>query len=256
VNAAGNPKGGAEISRRSDEKNGERLSAAGPAVLDLLGPMRRGQGVRIGCVGPTGSGKSFALRSLVTRAAAFADLVYVCADKPGESAEWSGQERVDLDDCRERPLIPVGKGGSKIVVLGGDPFKRRNVDPETVARDAWANAAPPRRFRAVVVVDELRRAAKGQAWRTADGDLPRVFTEGRSVGISALWGAQSPQEVPREALGQSDLLIFQVEGREAEYLRKYRLIDNELADLLPSLPRHAFVVRRNGSGHDGRIYRF
>jgi hypothetical protein len=233
-----------------------RVLSPSKAMAELLHPLKKQQGVRIGCVGPTGSGKSYALRALVADAEESVDLVYVCADKPGEGAEWNGQERIDLADCRARPLVRRVDGGSRVVVLSGDPFARRDVSPDAVAADAWRLAAPPERFRSIVVVDELRRAAAGQRWREPDGDLPRAFTEGRSVGISVMWGCQSPQDVPREALGQSDLLLFRLEGREGEYLRRYRLIDDDLSAVVSNLPPRAFVVRRLGVGWDGRTYRF
>lgn len=256
VSDDGKRSGNESAARTGAGNDGRQVANPSPAIGELLRPLRSGQGVRIGACGPTGSGKSWALRLVVKRAAKSIDGIYVCADKPGEAKQWDGQERIDLADCRDRPLVSGARGGSNVIVLSGDPFARRFVDPDSVAQDAWKRAAPPTRLRVGVAVDELRRAAKGQHWRTPDGDLPLIFTEGRAVGLSVFWGCQSPQDIPRDALGQSDLLLFRCEGREAEYLRKYRLVSDELAARMAHLPDHSFAIRRLGQPWDGRIYRF
>ncbi len=253
---AGRVSGNVDAGRTGAPKPDARAHDPSSAIADLLRPLRSGDGVRIGACGPTGSGKSWALRRIVADASRMIDGIYVCADKPGEARTWAGQGRIDLDDCRARPLTPGSQGGSNVVVLSGDPFARRFVDCDLVATDAWARAAPPGKLHVGVVVDELRRAAKGQHWRVPDGDLPLIFTEGRAVGLSVFWGCQSPQEIPRDALGQSDLLLFRCEGREAEYLRKYRLIADDIADRIASLPDHSFVIRKLGRPWDGRIYAY
>lgn len=220
---------------------------------DLLIPLTTGRGARVVAVGVTGSGKSYALRSIVERAAPRLDVVYV-VDDTEDGHRWGGQRRIDLADCAARPLVGAADGGSNVVVLTGDVFARRAVDCEAVGRDAWNQAAHG--ATAAVVFDELRRAAGApQRWVVPGGDLPRVFTEGRKVGLSAFGATNFPQEVPREALGQSDLLIFALDGKEQEYLRRTRLVSDELAEVIGRLRLREFVVRRLGGLTDATVHR-
>jgi hypothetical protein len=223
-------------------------------VRELLAPLRGGEGVRIGAVGITGSGKSYALREVVARAAPAIDVLYVIDDKD-RAKDWKGQARIDLDDARARPLVRRRDGGSNVVVFTGDPFARRRPDPESIARDAWRVAAQG--FTCAEVLDELRRACRSpQHWEDPAGDCPRILTEGRSVGLSLLWGTQFPQEVPREAFSMSDVLLFLCEAGELDYLVRKRVISQQQADVVSRLENGQFVVRRLGKPWDGTIFRF
>jgi DNA helicase HerA-like ATPase len=218
-----------------------------------LEPLRRSQGVRLGVIGRTGSGKTYALRKAVRAALAGLDLAYVLTDEP---LTWGDcQIRRDLRDCRDNPLVPASAGGSSLICFEGDVFQRREESPEALAADAWRRCAPPYRFRVAVVVDELRSAAIGGRWNEPGGDLQRAFSQGRKVGLSVFWGTQVPQEVPREAFSQSELWLFELSGRETRYLLGLRLIDEALAEVLPRLGPRRFVVLRSGDW-DGAVYQF
>jgi hypothetical protein len=223
------------------------------ALDDLLTPLNTRRGVRVTALGVTGSGKSYALRHLVGLARDRLDVVYV-VDDTEDVPKWGAQQRrIDLADCAARPLVGRADGGANLVVLTGDVFARRSVDCEAVGRDAWALAA--RGCTAAVVLDELRRAAgRPQLWAVPGGDLPRIWTEGRKVGLSAFAATNFPQEVPREALGQSDLLIFALDGKEARYLEQARLVSPELARVVARLRMHQFVIRRLGALTDETVY--
>jgi hypothetical protein len=224
-----------------------------PVIGELLAPLAQRRGVRVVALGVTGSGKSYALRHLVAAARSQIDVVYVVDDSE-DGDRWGGQRRVDIADCAARPLVSRAEGGSNLVVLTGDVFARRQVDAEAVARDAWAQAAAGNT--AAVAFDELRRAAGSpQRWAVPGGDVPRLWTEGRKVGLSAFAATNFPQEVPREALGQSDLLIFALDGKEILYLERSRLISPELAREVARLQMHKFVVRRLGGLTDRSVYR-
>lgn len=224
-------------------------------ILDeLLQPLAKGDGVRVTAVGVTGSGKSFALRRLVELAAPSIDVVYIVDDSK-DADKWGRQQRrIDLGDCAARPLVARRDGGAHVVVLTGDALARRTVDCEAIGRDVWNQAISG--ASAAVVFDELRRAAgQPQKWAVPGGDLPRVYTEGRKYGLSAFAATNFPQEVPREALGQSDLLIFTLDGKEVSYLERTRLISPELAEVVQRLRPHDFVVRRLGALTDTRVHR-
>jgi DNA helicase HerA-like ATPase len=208
---------------------------------EILGALP--EGVRVGAIGTTGSGKTYALRCLARDAAPRVSLTFIMDDDPRAADLWRPtQQRIDLQDCGDRPLLPREQGGSSRVLLTGDVFERRRLDPETVAAEAWRLAREG--FSIVIVIDELRRAASGGRWLVPDGELARAFSEGRKARISILWATQAPQEVPREAFGQSDLLFFRMGGREASALDRARLIERESLGKIASLPRGDFILRR------------
>lgn len=223
----------------------------------MLAPLSQGRGVRIGAVGRTGSGKSFALREVVRLAAPAIDAVFV-VDDGEDAADWNGgdcQLRADLADCRERPLVAGRDGGSRVVVLEGNVFARRSQDAEPLATQAWGLAA--RGFKVALVWDEFKKALGGpQRWADPRGDVPRTFSDGRKPGISAFWGTQFPQEPPREAFGQSDLLLFALDAREVEYLRQRRVVDDRQAEAIVRLQNGEFVARLLGAPWNGTVYRF
>jgi hypothetical protein len=74
--------------------------------------------------------------------------------------------------------------------------------------------------------------------------------------LSAFFATNFPQEVPREALGQSDLLAFVLDGKERLYLEKTRLVSPELGQVLARLRMRQFVVRRVGALTDTRVHSF
>lgn len=221
----------------------------------LLEPLQRRRGVRIVCLGVTGSGKSYALRRLAMIAAPMVDVLYAVDDSE-DYRDWRGQIRADIADCRARPLVRRDGGGSNIVVLTGDPIARIRVDCEAVAGDAWAQVTAHRRT-AAIAIDELRRAApKPQRWAVEGGDMAETFTEGRKIGLSGFAATNFPQEVPREAIGQSTLLLFTLDGGAIDYLRTKRWISREVADALETLPMHDFLVREPGALPDLTPHRF
>jgi hypothetical protein len=182
-------------------------------------------------------------------------------DDTEDNHRWNGQRRIDLQDCHDKPLVSRAEGGSHIVVLAGDPFARRNPDPEAVAVDAWNLAAKPRpdgkRYASAIVIDELRRATSSpKRWIVAQGELPRAFSEGRKVALSVLAATNFPQEVPREALGQSHLVIFRLEGGETSYLRENRLVSPELCEEIAQLPPRLCCIRWLGGLTDRTHYSF
>jgi hypothetical protein len=233
---------------------GSTVVSAEQLTAELLAPLASGRGVRVVAVGVTGSGKSYALRQLAARAAPYLDVLFVIDDSE-DSGGWDGQRRVDLADCTARPLVPRGQGGSNVVVLEGNALEGRPVDCEAVAAEAWRLAA--RGFKVGVAFDELRRATRSpQHWHVEQGKIALLFTEGRKYGVSAFAATNFPQEIPREALGQSDLLIFTLDGGERVYLERKRLVSPELAGVAGRLQLQQFVARRVGALTDPRVYRF
>jgi DNA helicase HerA-like ATPase len=228
--------------------------SAADLAAELLEPLAAGRGVRVVAVGVTGSGKSYALRELVARAAPSLDVVFAVDDSE-DAGGWDGQRRIDLPDCTARPLVARDQGGSNVVVLEGNALERRLVDCEAVAGEGWRLVA--RGYRVAVAFDELRRACKSaQHWNVEQGEVARLFTEGRKYGLSAFAATNFPQELPREAIGQSTLLVFALDGKERVYLERTGLVSSDLARVIERLGDRQFVVRRVGALTDTRVFRF
>jgi hypothetical protein len=208
----------------------------------LLEALHAGRGERVICLGVTGMGKSHALRALGAAAATMVDVLYV-VDDTEDAHRWGGQRRADIDDCHARPLVPAAEGGSNVVVLTGR--FRKPPDAESVAADAWALVQ--RGYKCAVVMDELRRATSApQHWQVRQGEVATAFSEGRKYGLSVLAATNFPQEVPREALGGSHLVLFRAGGGDraaapAPILRAMaRRLDR--SDALPVLVRDRFAA--------------
>lgn len=73
--------------------------------------------------------------------------------------------------------------------------------------------------------------------------INRLFTQGRSKGISVVCGMQRPASVTRFAVGESThVLSFQLEGRDASIFRD--ATSSRAAEAVQSLQRHEFVWYR------------
>jgi len=177
------------------------------------------------------------------------------ADSKGEGG-WPGEIRESVAKLASAPL------GSREIVFTPDPFGEP-LDLEAVARWQWALAA--RRCRSLVVYDEIADACQDGEFPDDTTALPRVFTAGRRVGISAIWGAQFAQLVPRAPYECSScLLVWRQAGNALAVLRRRGYTDAAVEDVIRALPgddvppsqRGAFVLLRRGRPWDGRVYRF
>jgi hypothetical protein len=169
---------------------------------------------------------------------------------------WPGEVRESVADLAEHPPT------SRELVFTPDPFGEP-LDLEAVARWQWSLAA--RRCRSLVVYDEVSDACADGEWLPDVRQLPRVFTHGRRVGISAVWGAQFAQLVPREPYECSSyLLVWRQAGNALAILRRRGYTDPASEAAIAALPgdepppseRGAFVLLRRGRPWDGRTYRF
>jgi len=173
---------------------------------------------------------------------------------------FDGQCYRDVAELQLRPPLPE----PRVIVFRGDARNAIQVDAESVAVLGWAMQA--RRRPVLLVYDELARAADDGEWRDGVEKIPAAFGQGRAVGISSLWGTQSPQDVPRAAIEQSSyLLVFRLDGLGLNLLkRRNYVLDDRLAQVIRSLPgdelppaeRGHFVLLRRGRAWDGLIYRY
>lgn len=232
------------------------------ATAEVLRPLDDDEAPRIGVIGDSGCGKTEAERQIAEAWLKRQPGIVLALDDKELRARFPGQERRDLSDVTARPPAPE----PRLWVLRGEPRHRIRVDYESAARWAWSMAGL--RTPTLVIYDEITRAAHHQHWRKGKASLmPDIFGQGRAVGISSVWGTQSPQDVPREAFEQSSaLLCFRLAGLGLNSLiaRDYIPKRGPLADVVQSLPgddvpkaqRGYFVLLRRGRPWDQKIYRY
>jgi hypothetical protein len=220
--------------------------------------MTFGEAPRIGCVGDTGTGKSRAMRALMAGWLARNPGVVLALDKGGSSG-FEGQRRISLSDLRLQPMCP----SPRAVVFTGDLSAGIDPEPEEVAGFAWKLRAT--RTGALVVVDELKWCAKNGFWRRGIRWLPQTCSEGRKHDVGILWGSQSPQDAPREAIEEAGVLVvFRLAGLGVRCLRDRDYLEGMPDGTLEALPgeesppdkRGRCVILRRGRPWDGRFHRF
>lgn len=224
----------------------------------MLSQTDHGEGVRVGIVGDSGTGKTHAAQAFV---AAYLERLpgYVLVADAKCERRFGGQEYASVAELAARPPAPE----PRILSFRGDPWSGVDLRPDEVAALAWRIGA--RRRVTLTVLDELDgSAARAGQWRRGTEWIPRTFTQGRAHGLSVLWGAQAPQAAPREAFGQSDyLLCFRLAGAELRLLKERGYLGGVPPELVPGLPgatsppaeRGAFVLLARGLPWDGQVYR-
>jgi hypothetical protein len=214
-----------------------------------------GQGVRFGCVGDSGTGKTELLKRVIEAYVRGTGGAVVVVDD-GAQAGYVGEERVNRADARMRPIR-----GTRLVLVG-DVFSGIAASPEEGATIAWALAR--RRKKVVCVTDELNDAARNRCWLKGVVMLPAAYTKGRKHGLSGFWTTQRVQDCLGEVFDQSDYIaVFRLVGLGLDRLEErgyLRGIDRSVIERLPGFDapeelRGQFVLLRRGLPWDGRIYR-
>jgi hypothetical protein len=232
--------------------------SGGDPVAICLASMRFGEAPRVGCVGDTGTGKSRAMRALAAGWLARNPGLILALDKGGASG-FEGQRRVSVSDLQLHPMATEPRA----VVFTGDLAAWIDPDPEEVARLAWRLRA--RRTGSLVVVDELKWCARASWWKRGTKYLPQICSEGRKHDVGILWGTQSPQDAPREAIEEAGILVvFRLAGLGVRCLRDRDYLLGMPDGTLESLPgeesppseRGRCVILRRGHSWDGRFHRF
>jgi len=182
-------------------------------VAICLSSLSFGEAPCVGFVGDRGTGKSRAMRAVAEGWLARSAGVVLALDKAGASG-FAGQRRVSLADLR---LHPPDREPRAIVFVG-DLASGLDPEAEGVARFAWQLRAT--RTGSLVVVDELKWAAKAGFWRARAVWLPQTCTEGRKHDVGILWASQCPQDAPREAIEEASLLVvYRMAGLSVRCLR-------------------------------------
>lgn len=230
------------------------------ATATVFAPLAFGEAPRVGILGDSGTGKTEAARRLVAAYVARVPGVALVIDDKELRPRFEGQQYRDVADVRARP--PAAE--PRVLVFRGEPSRGVQVDAESVAEFGWQLTA--RRRPALVVYDELERAAEDGDWLAHVKKIPAGFKQGRAVGLSSLWGTQSPQDVPRAAFEQAScILCFRLDGLGLNLLRRRGYVfepDLESTirllpgDELPPAERGYFVLLRRGRPWDRHVYRY
>jgi hypothetical protein len=238
-------------------RNGGAATQRTPAetiLPALLEPLKRGEGIRIGWLGNTRQGKTYAAAWVLeqARAQGLVDVALVVDDKDTRSA-YDGLERTNPDDLQARP--PAEDEDQGTVIYRGvrlDPSETVSVNE--VAEQAWDMTSMPGRPRLVLIVDELRRAVSpaGREWRAPA--VARAVSEGAGARMSVLWATQAPQRIPVEAFDQSTLAIFKLGRRGRAYLERSDLISDTVSIVIAGLEPRQFVLIDDAGDWDGRVY--
>jgi hypothetical protein len=229
----------------------------------MLAPLERGLGIRVGWLGNTGMGKTFAMAWVIDEilAEGLEDAILIVDDK-NDGAPWRGIRRANPGTLAGNP--PAEDDEATVVVYRGaamDPAA--TVDVNEVAEQAWQiarqtsgegdDAGHPA---VMIVVDEMRRAVSpsGREWRAPM--VAKTLSEGRAAagGISIMWGTQAPQRLTVEAFDQSMLCVFKLGHRGRSYLERSDLISAQVSEVIAGLAEREFIVIDDAGDWNGLVY--
>lgn len=223
-----------------------------------------GEATAVGFIGDTGAGKTEAAKKFIDRYLQKSPGQVIVVDDKELQPRYDGQCRIDRADLIANPLDP---GGSRVLVIRGQPDKGIEADNEDAARLAWEIAIGKKRP-VLIVFDELNRESlvKGSQFRKGVVMVPKTLTQGRAPGISCAWLTQAPQDAPREMYQADAICCFKTGGlaitrlREKDYLRGDPSPDTVIPKLHarrddPHL-RGDFTLLWKGDDWDRRIYKF
>jgi Helicase HerA, central domain len=258
---------GARAAEKTKVAGAGAMRPGDEAAADVLAQLDYGEAPHVGLLGDTGTGKTTAMQYLIALYLKKSPGSVFIVDDKELRARFAGQERRDVADLRARPIDPEAPN-SRVIVFRGDPAKGQMVDVEEVCALAWARVAHGRKT--LIVLDELIAGreevlCKNTQWRKGITNTPRVFTAGRVVGIGTIWGAQSPQDVPKDPFEQSAaILTFRLAGLGLDRLRERNYLSGGAGDAIerlhgppdPPAMRGDFAQLRRGRPWNGKIYKF
>jgi energy-coupling factor transporter ATP-binding protein EcfA2 len=259
----------ASVPRAKEET---KVAAAQPlrpgaeAAAQVLAQLDHGEQPHVGLLGDTGAGKTTAARELVRLYLQRSPGSVFILDDKELRARFDGNERRDRRDLKEHPIDPAGPN-PRVVIFRGDPARGVMADPEEIAELAWRRVAKGKKT--WLVIDELiagrEELSKNCQWRKGVTWVPRSFTMGRQPGVGTLWGAQSPQDVPKDPFEQSNaILCFRLAGLGLAKLQERDYLLGGADEVIPRLhappdppeQRGDFVLLQRGRPWDGKIYKF
>lgn len=239
-------------------------------VAAILAPLKIAEGFRHLWLGDTGQGKTVANQILIREITSrkLVDIVLTIDDKvtkkkPQYEADLFVATPTSLKSLW-RPLDTRSKDEKRSLhVSFRGVALTRNINDDVVHADVatmgW-DLILKSPVSILLNIDELADATnRNQAWLDGEKDpIAKVYAKGRGCGYSVVATTQLPQTLPREAFALSETIgIFRMDAREAAYLARFKIISEELEEVVPSLGVGEFVIyRKAGGGWDGVIYKF
>lgn len=221
---------------------------ASEAWQKLAAPLRRREGIRVGAIGVTGSGKTTSVRDfLLYLAGAHLAHLTIIHDVKMPLPQFEGRIEHEADAVISRPP----KEYPATIVL-----RRRGLDHtpdvEKAARvtlHASFSGVPT-----VLVLDEFSRATTKSGKEFTAPSVDKILSEGRGIGASLVWGSQLPQRVPTSAYDQSAIVLHRSGRKVLSYLIDAKVIDNAAADVVARLGVGEFILATAEEDFDGVIY--
>ena len=224
------------------------VADGGPALEALAAHAQGGHGIRVFCLGRPGSGKTYAIRSLMCRVTSRGVLAFV-HDTKNREPDFPGVCVPDVDAARNRKLL----SHESAFVFRGDPWRGVKVSVEEICATAL-DVVRKSRVTLAVVVGELDEALTdgGQSWKApAAGEVMR---QGRTMGVSLLATFQDPYRCPREVRGMADAILwFHLKGPQLRYLQNQGL-DPAVCQAIGELSPFEYLIETT-AGWDGQVYR-
>lgn len=242
------------FSRAARAAGAEAVSAA------LASLIHGGEAPRVGVIGNTGAGKTVATHALAEGYLRASPGALIVIDNKAEGRYDDLPGARIYESLSQLAIAPQGR----CWILKPRVFAGHEIDPEEVAQFQWRLRG--HRLPSCVLNDELvpHAAVCGQ-WKHPKGSLPKCFVQGRSHGLSQIWGTTALQDVPLQAAAQSsELWVFQTRGtglrilRERDYLIGVPpgTVEAFAGYPLPAAERGEFARLVSGVPWDGVTYKF
>ena len=250
------------VRARAQGASDAALAPGDEAARIALATLEFGEAPRVGVLGDSGTGKTFAMCRIVELYLTMSPGVVLVIDDKQAQPQFKGVYRRDRDDLARNPVNEERDG--RVIVFRGDPFSADGgVDPESIAELQLVLARKGRP--SLVAYDELGKAASGGQWLAGrKSRIAWAFGKGRSQGAASLWGDQETESVPREAFNQSNAILgFRMVGNPVRLLgaRGYlvggaeKVLPTLTGEPLPPEERGQHLLLRRGTPWDGKIYK-
>jgi hypothetical protein len=229
----------------------------GAAALERIVSLpRRKDGGRHINIGASGYGKSYLTRALLVELKPRCKWIFTLDDKDARGTDYEGAEYVTVADFEANPPKKDDRGRrERQIVFRGDKYAGIECPAEEVAQLAqrFVQAEVP----VCLNFDELKRAASGKSGMHWTAPTVKWYlTEARSLGGWFVGSSQSGKMFPEEALNEAgSTSVFRQKRKAARYLVDVMELDDEVADIIPSLDEGEFLLFTDEEDWDGRIYK-
>ncbi len=226
------------------------------------------EGVRIVCLGETGSGKTTMMRLIVYRMLdrRFANFALIHDTKSFAFPEYP--RSIMAPNVAAFAGRGFQSGDIPAVSFRGDPRFDVVCTAEEVARYSKVKGQQGRQIGGqwttnphLLVIEELSAAASAGRKHVSAPSVIWALEQGRKVGVSVLGTTQSPRKIPLDFLGQANAIVFfRLTGADANYLGERLHLDPKMIETIAGpnyegLPNHSFCLYMKSVPWDGQVHR-